>query len=128
MNSPEEPIRRMILRWAEAARRKDMAGVLLNHAKDMVMFDVPEPLQSKGLEEYKKTWELFFNSSPGGPGSFEVDDLTITAGDTVAFAHGVLRISSKQPVGRLTIGLRKVNDEWIISHEHHSYPVDLEAS
>ena len=40
---------------------------------DIVMFDVPAPLQAKGIEEYKNTWELFFDNSPGGPGSVRCD-------------------------------------------------------
>ena len=32
-----------------------------------VMFDVPLPLQSRGTEEYRKTWELFFANNRGGP-------------------------------------------------------------
>jgi ketosteroid isomerase-like protein len=45
-----------------------MEAVLANHTDDIVMFDVPMPLQSKGMKEYKETWELFFDHSPGGPG------------------------------------------------------------
>jgi ketosteroid isomerase-like protein len=45
----------LVENWAKAAREKDMAGVLANHADDMVMFDVPLPLQSRGIDDYKKT-------------------------------------------------------------------------
>ena len=47
--------------WASAVREKNMAGVLAQHADDVVMFDVPLPLQAFGLKEYRKSWELFFN-------------------------------------------------------------------
>ena len=56
----EEEIRTILDQWAKAATEKDMEGVLRHHHKDIVMFDLPYPLQSKGIEEYKKTWELFF--------------------------------------------------------------------
>jgi len=125
-NSNETQIRTLVENWAKAVREKDMDNALAHHTDDMVMFDVPMPLQAKGMEEYKKTWELFFDNSPGGPGSFEVMELQITAGDTVAFAHGLLRTGgSKEPVGRLTIGLRKMRGQWLIAHEHHSYPADI---
>lgn len=126
-NSNETQIRKIIETWAKAVQEEDMEGALASHTKDMVMFDVPLPLQSKGIAEYRKTWELFFANSPGGPGSFDVAELQVTAGETVAFAHGLLLIGgSKEPVGRLTIGLRKVDGEWLIAHEHHSYPINLE--
>jgi ketosteroid isomerase-like protein len=48
-----------------------------HHTDDIVMFDVPMPLESSGVEEYRKTWELFFANNRGGPGSFEVTDLRI---------------------------------------------------
>ena len=47
----------------------------------------------------------------------------MTAGDGVAFAHGILSIVGAQL--RLTVGLRKENDRWLIAHEHHSYPAEL---
>jgi ketosteroid isomerase-like protein len=91
------------------------------HARDMLMFDVPMPLQSKGLEEYRKTWELFFDHTPGGFGSFDVTELPITAGQGVAFAHAILKVGESS--ARLTIGLRNEDGQWLIAHEHHSYPV-----
>ena len=74
-NSNETQIRALVEKWASAVRAKDMHRVLVNHIDDIVMFDVPMPLQSKGIKEYKKTWELFFDHSPGGPGSFDVTEL-----------------------------------------------------
>jgi hypothetical protein len=38
-------------------------------------------LQSKGIEAYRKTWELFFDSNPSGKGSFKLRELKIIAGD-----------------------------------------------
>ncbi|TIT84040.1 MAG: DUF4440 domain-containing protein, partial [Mesorhizobium sp.] len=57
-------IHALIEQWAEAVRRKDMDGILRHHAPDFIMFDVPPPLQSKGIEAYRDTWPLFFGASP----------------------------------------------------------------
>lgn len=111
--------------WAKAVRAQDMDGVLADHADDIVMFDVPVPLQSQGMEEYKKTWELFFANSPGGPGSFDITNLRIAVGGTVAYCHAIVKIFDSE--ARLTIGLRKENSEWVVAHEHHSYPIELES-
>ncbi len=122
-NSNEKQIRILIENWAKAIRDGKIDGILARHTKDVVMFDVPPPLQSKGIEAYKKTWDLFFQYSSGGEGSFELVDLDITAGDIVAFCHALLIIGgAKKPQCRLTIGLRKVRGEWLIAHEHHSAP------
>lgn len=59
------------------------------------------------------------------------EELAVTAGDNVAFAVAIMRCgpdSSSNPsdkdgfLFRLTVGLRKVNGEWRIAHEHHSVP------
>lgn len=124
--SADEPrIRALVEEWAKAVRAKDMDGALAHHSDDIVMFDVPMPLQSKGMEAYKKTWELFFAHNPGGPGSFDVTELQITSGDTVAYVHAILRIFDAS--ARLTLGLRKEDGQWLIAHEHHSYPMELES-
>ena len=119
--SDEHQIGELVENWAAAVRAKDLAGALAHHAEDIVMFDVPLPLQSRGMDEYRKTWELFFANNRGGPGSFEVTDVRITASDTVAYCHALLKIFDS--TARLTMGLRKERGQWRIAHEHHSYPL-----
>lgn len=121
-SSNDALIRSLIADWATAVRNKDMDGILARHTDDILMFDVVTPFQSKGMEAYKKTWELFFKYSPGGEGSFEITELSVTAGDNAAFAHAILRIFKEKV--RLTLGFRKVNGEWQIAHEHHSAPFE----
>lgn len=123
MMDHESQIRELVEKWARAVRNGDMDGVLARHADDIVMFDVPPPLQSKGIDAYKKTWELFFSFQ--GKGGFDLRELQITASDNVAFCHSIVRIGDEEePKVRLTIGFRKINGSWIITHEHHSAPAD----
>lgn len=68
LNTEETYIRTLVENWAEAARSKVMEGVLAHHTDDIVMFDVPMPLQSRGIDEYRKTWELFFSNNPEARG------------------------------------------------------------
>lgn len=89
------------------------------------MFDVPMPLQHIGLDAYRKTRELFFRYSPRGEGSFELIDLKIVSGDSVAFCYALLQIGGREPECRLTLGLQKINDKWYIVHEHHSAPFPI---
>lgn len=87
------------------------------------MFDVPPPLQSRGMDAYKKTWELFFSYQPKG--NFDLSDFEIVADDRVAYCHGLLKVGSeKEPAIRLTLGLRKIGGKWLIAHEHHSSPYE----
>src|SRR5690348_116495 len=121
----EPQIRALIEAWTDAVRRHDMPGILAYHAQDIVMFDLPPPLQSKGMEEYRKTWDLFFKYHKPSQ-AFDIEELTITAGEDVAFAVAIVRCGGgSMPDGflfRLTIGLRKVAGDWRVTHEHHSLP------
>jgi uncharacterized protein (TIGR02246 family) len=124
----EAAVRGVIEFWAAAVRRKDMNGILQNHSPDFVLFDVPPPFQSKGLEAYKKTWELFFSWS-SDPVAFDITEMNVIAGNDVAFALATMRCAGLGPNGekesldfRLTVGLRKISGQWTIVHEHHSVP------
>jgi ketosteroid isomerase-like protein len=129
-DAAEIQIREMIVAWADAVRRHDLPGILAHHEQNIVMFDVPPPLQSRGMEEYKKTWDLFFMYHKPAQ-AFDIEELEITAGEDVAFAVAIMRCGSSTFAGppeeggflfRLTIGLRKIDGDWRITHEHHSVP------
>jgi uncharacterized protein (TIGR02246 family) len=126
----ETQIKALIEAWADAVRRHDYSGILAHHDQDIVMFDVPPPLQSRGLDEYRKTWDLFFRYHDPSQ-AFDIEQLEIAAGEDVAFAVAIMRCGSATVSGppkeggfpfRLTIGLRKIDDDWRITHEHHSVP------
>jgi ketosteroid isomerase-like protein len=126
----ESEIKTVIEAWADAVRRHDLPGILAHHEQDIVMFDVPPPLQSRGIDEYRKTWDLFFRYHQPSQ-AFDIEELAITAGQDVAFAVAIMRCgpgTSSDPAEqggflfRLTIGLRKVDGDWRIAHEHHSVP------
>ncbi|MGH7711978.1 MAG: YybH family protein [Gemmatimonadaceae bacterium] len=121
-DTSERQIRTLIEEWAQAVRDVDMERILANHTDDILMYDVPPPLQSKGIAAYKKTWDLFFTNSRGGPGSFDLSELEITAGDVVGFAHALVNVSGS--TARLSMGLKNVGGTWFIAHEHHSYPIE----
>lgn len=123
-NTNETQIRTLVEKWAQAVRDGDMDGVLAQHTDDIVMFDVPPPLQTKGIPAYKKQWELFFDYSPGGDGSFDLTDLDIYAGDTVAYCHALVNVVESQVL--MTMGFRKISGKGLIAHEHHSAPIELE--
>jgi ketosteroid isomerase-like protein len=120
----QDQIKALIEAWAEAVRRHDLSGILAHHEQDIVMFDVPPPLRSRGMDEYKKTWDLFFRYHKPSQ-AFDIEELAITAGEDVAFAVAVMRCGTGTAGGflfRLTIGLRKIDGDWRITHEHHSVP------
>jgi ketosteroid isomerase-like protein len=128
-NKNEKDVRELIENWTKAVRNRDINSILAFHSEHIVMFDVPEPFQSVGLEAYRKTWEVFFQFTK--PGVFDVHELHVIAGNKVAFVYGKLQCSDKTnnkdytPLDfRLTIGLKKIKGIWTILHEHHSIPAE----
>jgi uncharacterized protein (TIGR02246 family) len=125
----QDKIRALIERWAGAVHVGDLPAVLVDHAEDIVMFDVPPPQQGvRGLAAYRETWPGFFEWQAAGA-VFEIESLDVTTGLDVAFAFGLLRCGSPADFERnaelrlrLTIGLRKMDDRWVVTHEHHSFP------
>ena len=120
MASDTDLVREVITRWETAVQNRDMAGTLANHSPDILMFDVPEPIQARGLAEYRETWELFFTYSPGGVESFHLRELDLMVDGSLAVAHALLDVVDVKC--RLTSVLRKIDGEWMIVHEHHSSP------
>ena len=119
----EAQVRNLIEHWASAVSSGDRAAIMAHHSAQMLMFDLPPPLV-RGIEAYARTWDFFF-AAPKGPISFIPSDLEVTAGEDVAFASCLIHCegTSAGPVDlRLTVGLRKIDGEWVVMHEHHSVP------
>jgi uncharacterized protein (TIGR02246 family) len=128
MTQDERAIRTLIETWAVAAHTGNLDTVLADHAPDIVMFDVPPPQHGvRGIEAYRDSWPGFFEWQASGA-SFEIESLEVTAGAEVAFAFGLLRCGvpadfERDPDHRLrlTVGLRKLDGRWVVTHEHHSF-------
>jgi uncharacterized protein (TIGR02246 family) len=124
----EQQIRELIELWATAVHDGDMPTVLADHAPGIVMFDVPPPEQGiRGIDAYRDAWPGFFEWQASGA-VFEIKSLDVTAGRDVAFAFALLRCGTAEQFERnpeqrlrLTIGLRKVDGRWMVTHEHHSF-------
>jgi uncharacterized protein (TIGR02246 family) len=127
-SNDEAEIRELIERWAKAVREENRAAVRADHDPGILMFDVPPPFLSRGLDEYMATWETFFASSEK-PVGFAFHDVEVTCGQDVAFATAIGQCvnietnGKREPLDfRLTMGLRKIDGRWRVMHEHHSLP------
>ncbi|HEX3704519.1 MAG TPA: nuclear transport factor 2 family protein, partial [Vicinamibacterales bacterium] len=63
------------------------------------------------------------------PVVFNILEMSVTAGTDVAFVTALMRCSGRETAGensrltfRLTVGLQKIDRQWVIAHEHHSFP------
>jgi ketosteroid isomerase-like protein len=128
MTDNEKQIRDLIERWVTAVHTGDLDTVLADHDDDIVMFDVPPPHDGvRGIDAYRETWPPFFQWQATGA-LFEIVELNVVDGGEVAFAYALLKCGMPDEVGerrlRLTLGLRKRGDRWVVVHEHHSFADD----
>jgi uncharacterized protein (TIGR02246 family) len=129
----EARIRALVEDRIKAVRAKDVNGAMSNVAPDVLSFDVVNPLQSTGADAARKRAKEWF-SSFHGPIGYEVRDLNITVGDTVAFCHSLNRVSATTTDGkklemwwRATLCFRRIDGKWMVTHEHQSVPFDPES-
>lgn len=129
----EEKIRSVLEAWAEAIRKKDVEGVLRHFADESVRFYLAPPLQAtmpvrQNLEEWFASWR--------GDIAYEIRDLQIHAAADVAYAHSLNHLTGTKSNGepsadlwfRETMGLRQIDGQWRITHEHESVPFKMDGS
>lgn len=126
-------VRQLVRDRARAVLDRNAGGATVMNADDIVTFDVVPPLRNTGAGGVRKRTEGWFDGYSVGPG-YEVRDLEVVAGDDVAFAYYLYRVSGTLKDGgevamwvRATLGLRRVGGEWRIVHEHDSVPFDPES-
>src|SRR5271155_2411989 len=84
----EKAILALVDRWSKAVREEDRAAIRQDHDANTLIFDVPPPFSSRGIDAYMATWETFLASSEK-PVTFHFTDVEITAGSEVAFVTAV---------------------------------------
>ena len=127
----EVQIRRLIEDKIKAVRAKDIDGATSNYAPDVLSFDVVNALQYIGAHEIRKRLEEWFSSFQGSIG-LDIRDLNITVGDTLAFSHCLNHVTAITTTGekldmwwRETACYRKLENKWLITHQHSSVPFDV---
>ena len=120
-------------RFTAAFNAKDVNAImaLYTPGDNLVVFDAVPPRQYTGWAAYKTDWENTFAAYPG-PIEMKLSELDITVGGDVAYSHSIQAGTFTDKSGkkiamtvRVTDGYKKVNGQWLISHEHVSVPVDF---
>jgi ketosteroid isomerase-like protein len=134
MNAPastaEAQIRQILTERETAMRARDADRLVSRYAAEVVEFGLAPPLEHTGDDvldaSVRRDWFAGFD----GPIEYEIRDLSVTAGEDVAFCHSLNRLSTT-PHGapqsfslwfRATVCFRKVDGTWRITHEHNSTP------
>jgi ketosteroid isomerase-like protein len=130
--SERDRVRSVIEDYWRALGAKNAEQALRHCAPDLVQYSMAPPLRAicpdaKALAAWFATWR--------GPIGLESRDLAITAGTDVAFCTSLNRMTGTSSGGeevdlwfRSTVGLRKIDGEWRIAHEHESVPFYMDGS
>ena len=125
----EAQVRLVLQQWATATRKGQRDHVLANHLPDVLIYDVLAPMKYEGATAYRQSWDEW-QPDTQGEGQFDLQDLFVTAGVDVAFAHCFIKCGGVFPNGktfedlvRATFCLRKVSGSWKVAHQHISKPI-----
>jgi ketosteroid isomerase-like protein len=130
----ELQIRSLLEDRLEALRAKDAGRFIAGFDSSIVKFDLAPPLRESGpgvldpagLQWWLDTWD----------GNLLVDlaELTVAVDGSVAFCHCLEHIQGTRTDGeradmwtRSTLGLRKIDGAWKITHEHNSAPFYMDG-
>jgi ketosteroid isomerase-like protein len=133
--SDAEAIRALIDERIDAVRNKDAARAIVTLAPDMVAFELAPPLRlgpegardAGGLQGWFDMWD--------GPIEIDYRDLVVECGGDIALAHSLNRMRGTRRDGqqvdfwmRSTLGFRRIDGAWKISHGHTSVPFYMDGS
>jgi ketosteroid isomerase-like protein len=129
----EAIIRGLMDEWTRAVRERDIERVMEHYSPDVLVFDLTQALSYVGAERYRQNIRSWF-SAWQGPIQCERRDLSISAGEDVAFSCCLTHNSGIGPGGekidfwvRVTVGFRKIDGHWKVTHEHVSMPFEMET-
>ena len=134
-STDETEIRELIEARAAALKTGDVDTIVSYYAPEVVQFTLAPPLQQTTDArdpERLRAWIATFEAPP----TREVTRLQIAAAGDVAFATS-LDCLSATPKGmtdsfslwhRVTLGLRRIDGRWLITHEHQSVPFEMDGS
>lgn len=134
MTDDEEAIRTIMERRIDAMRTKDVVAFLSHYADHTVRFELPPPLRQTATKgDSQETLTAWFESK--GELDYEIQHLVISAGTDVAFCHCLTHLVERGSDGtvsdslwyRTTLGLRKIDNQWRIEHEHNSTPFYMDG-
>ena len=130
-----DEIRDVIETKAALLRKGDAEGVMSHYAPSFVEYTLAPPLRQPGNGRDPaplRAWMATFEAPPRR----EVTQLEITTDGDVAFATS-LDCLTAVPRGstesfslwfRVTLGLRRIDGRWLVTHEHESVPFEMDGS
>jgi len=130
-----EQIRDVILARADRLSAGDVVGMQEHNAPSVVAYTLAPPLVSDPDGHDPKPTEAWLQGFEAPP-QRTITELEITADGDVAFATSLDSMTAT-PRGatepftlwyRVTVGLRRIDGRWLVTHEHNSVPFYMDGS
>jgi ketosteroid isomerase-like protein len=125
----ELQIRALLEARLDALRAKDADRFVTGFDSSIVKFDLAPPLRDSGPSQLDPARLQWWLDTWDGDIVVGLAELTITVDGSVAFCHCLEHIQGTRTAGehadmwtRSTLGLRKIEGAWKITHEHNSVP------
>lgn len=120
--------------WVAAVEAGDVKKIMAHYAPDVVAFDAIIQLRFNGAQAYEKHWKACLDMCTNHM-AFQLRDLDIAVDGNLAFAHCLISCGATDDKGqeksswmRMTTCYKKIDDQWLIAHEHISAPFDMQTS
>jgi ketosteroid isomerase-like protein len=131
----EQQIRALLATRLAALRAKDAGQFVTAFDASIVKFDLAPPLQETGASVLDPAGLQWWLNTWDGEVVVELAQLSITVGGNAAFCYCLEHIQGTRNDGeeqnmwtRSTLGLKKIDDAWKITHEHNSVPFYMDGS
>ena len=128
MKSPED----FFTLYKQSAWRKDAVAMLALYAEDAVIFDTWNRGCVSLNGEWKKIIHEWFSALGEERVKVEFEQVSIRHSENLAFASALIKYSAISPEekvlrsmkNRISICYIKMDEEWKVSHQHMSAPVN----
>jgi ketosteroid isomerase-like protein len=131
VDTAQVEVRTLLEERSESMRAKDIERLMALYSADIVYFDLVPPLRYVGAAALRERFVHWFEGWIAEI-VLSMSELNILVNDDIAGAHMLLRASGTrmngQEVGywvRTSNFCRRIDGEWLITHEHVSLPVDF---
>jgi ketosteroid isomerase-like protein len=129
----EAAVRAVLGAITNAVRAADVEAMLTHCAPDIATFDMVPPLKHEGAAAIRRLWATTL-AAFNPPLEYEVTQLELAVGSDIAFCRSLNRFGGTTREGKpvvnwlcSTLGLRKLDGNWKIVHEHVSVPFDMKT-
>lgn len=131
-------VQAVLANYKSAVQEKDVEKFLSGYAPDIHIYDCWMSWESKGIASWKETVSGWFSELRAEGVLLKVNfhDVVIEESSSLAFVHCAVTYAGhkeetdeklREMTNRFTFGLKKVEDSWLITHEHSSLPINPET-